>query len=275
MNNIENFKRDGFVYFKYPKELRNAVEEAERLWVNFCGLPKKIKESVPYSNGGAGVGYELKNGIGKNADRKENFDITIPGEDWVEKNISAFKHKETVAFMRKVGELVTKIKPVVLDFAKSIEKEYGIKDFKDEVLKSEGAFFVRFIHYFGDRQTGEEIATSHVDQSGFTLHLFESQPGFQYLSYDKKWKGALVTKGETLIIPSMQMQLRSEGEIKAMCHRVVATEETKDKGRYSMVCFVQLKDTRQYNKSKFGRLQEMEPGFNYNMTREEFEKMFI
>lgn len=274
MKHINNFESEGHVHIKYPESLRKTVEEAEKLWVRFCELPEEVKKSVPYSNGGAGVGYELKDGVGKNADRKENFDITIPGKSWVEENILNFRDKLTVEFVKKVGELVTEMRPVILEFAKNIERNYGLDGFEKEVSESENAFFVRFIHYFGNRSIGDEIATSHVDQSGFTLHLFESHPGFQYLSYEKEWKDLSITKGETLIIPSMQMQLRSQGRLRAMCHRVIATENTAENGRYSMVCFVQLKNTPQYDKNGYGRLQEMKPGFNYDMKLSDFKKMF-
>lgn len=83
-----------------------------------------------------------------------------------------------------------------------------------------------------------------------------------------------VSEGETVIIPSMQMQLRSQGEIRALCHRVIATPETSVAGRYSAVCFVQLKNTPKYDKDTHGRLQEKVPGFNYELPRDEFLKLF-
>jgi isopenicillin N synthase-like dioxygenase len=83
-----------------------------------------------------------------------------------------------------------------------------------------------------------------------------------------------VSEGETVIIPDMQMQLRSNGELRALCHRVVATPETAKNGRYSAVCFVQFVRTKKYDKDKGGRLQEKEPGFNYKMPPGEFEMMF-
>jgi hypothetical protein len=233
-----------------------------------------VKQNLPYSNNADGVGYEIKDGSGNKGDRKENFDVTTGSVAWLEKNIDEIKNPTALEFVKKATALVGLLKPSILEFAGESEKAFGLKDFEKEVEASESTFFVRFIHYFGDREINEEIASSHTDRSGFTFHLFESHEGFQCMNHDKKWINIPITEGGTVIIPSMQMQFRSEGELKATCHRVIATEKTARQGRYSAVCFVQLKNTPQLNKNKVGRLQEMEPGFNYSTPFEEFSKLF-
>ena len=83
-----------------------------------------------------------------------------------------------------------------------------------------------------------------------------------------------ISEGETVIIPDMQLQLRSKGKLRALCHRVVATKETSITGRFSAVCFIGFKDTPSYNKKEKGRLQEKTPGFNYEMPFSEFREYF-
>jgi isopenicillin N synthase-like dioxygenase len=271
---IKELKTKGYVTIQYPTDLRNAVEKTIESWKKFCALPEEIKKGLPYSNNADGVGYELKNGVGNKADRKENFDITVSGADWLNKNSLTTKSKVAEEFTQNATALVQIMKPTILEFAKQIENAFGISGFAKEVDESEDGFFTRFIHYFGDRSIGEETATSHTDQSGFTLHLFESHSGLQCLTFDGKWIDMPVSKGETVIIPSMQLQLRSYGKLKALCHRVIATNETAITGRYSAVCFIQLKNTPKYDKERGGRLQEKEPGFNYKMKPDEFSKLF-
>ncbi len=271
---ISELKTTGFVMLDYPSDLRSAVEKTVELWKRFCALPVEVKKGLPYSNGGDGVGYELKEGIGNKADRKENFDITTEGEAWFLKNIDTIENPVAIEFVKSATALVAVMKPTILEFASQAEAEFGLEGFAKEVEESEAGFFTRFIHYFGDRDVGEETATAHTDQSGFTLHLFENAEGLQCLTYDMKWIDMPVSSGRTVIIPSMQMQLRSRGELTALCHRVIATERTAHEGRYSAVCFVQLKRTPRYDKEKGGRLQEKEPGFNYGMTHEEFATLF-
>jgi len=267
--------KHGFVAFTYPPALRAEVEQTIKLWKEFCALPYAVKKGLPYSNGADGVGYELKDGVGNKVDRKENFDAALSGQAWLNDNFDTISNSNALQFVMSATNLVKTMKPIILDFARKSEQAFGITGFADEVEFSEDAFFVRFIHYFGDRSVGDETATAHVDQSGFTLHLFESAAGLQCLSYDKKaWIDMPVSSGETVIIPSMQMQLRSQGKVKALCHRVIATDETARAGRYSAVCFVQLKDTPKYDKNSHGRLQETEPGFNYDLPLEQFLKLF-
>jgi hypothetical protein len=88
------------------------------------------------------------------------------------------------------------------------------------------------------------------------------------------WWDMPVSSGETTIIPAMQMQLRSKGKLTALCHRVVATPGTAIQGRFAAVCFVQLKNTPKYDKNRWGRLQEKKPGFNYDMSHDDFAKLF-
>lgn len=271
---IKQLKDEGFVILSYPKDLRKAVDSTVESWKAFCSLPVWVKQNLPYSNNADGVGYEIKDGSGNKGDRKENFDITTAGKAWFEKNVDQIKNPTALKFAEQATSLVGLLKPSILEFAREAEKAFGLKDFAKEVEASESVFFVRFIHYFGNREVGEEIATAHTDRSGFTFHLFESDPGFQCLNPLMNWVDIPITEGGTVIIPSMQMQFRSKGDIKATCHRVISTEKTSRKGRYSAVCFIQLKNTPQLDKNKIGRLQEKAPGFNYTLSFDELSKLF-
>ncbi len=271
---ITNLATEGFISVTYPPDLRQAVEETVASWKRFCAIPAVTKRQFPYSNEGAGVGYELKEGSGSKADRKENFDVSVGGKAWLEENARRTDNAPASEFVRNAASLAGIMKPLILGFARETEAAFDIDGFAEEVDNSEDAFFIRFIHYFGGRTEGEETAAAHADQSGFSLHLFESHPGLQYLTSGKEWKRMPVSSGETVVIPSMQLQLRSQGKLTALCHRVIATNETAQGGRYSAVCFVQLKRTPKYDKERCGRLQEREPGFNYGMPDEEFTRLF-
>jgi len=272
--NIQDLKSKGFVALEYPADLRQAVERTVTSWKKFCTLPAETKKGLPYSNNADGVGYELKEGVGKNADRKENFDLTTASRAWLERNASAIKNPQALEFVQDATNLVSVMKPSIMKFAQECENAFNLKGFAKEVEASESGFFVRFIHYFGDRSVGEETASAHADQSCFTLHLFESDPGLQCLPYDGQWIDMPVSLGETVIIPAMQMQLRSNGELRALAHRVVAVPGTAENGRYSAVCFIQLKGFPKYDKDTHGRLQEKTPGFNYSMPITEFKNLF-
>jgi len=272
---LQLFKDTGIFRLQYPSDLREAVLKAQSSWNTFWRLQTHIKMNLPYSNGGTGVGYELKDGVGSHADRKENFDITVEGSQWLEQHASQIESMEALQFIRDAAALVPLLKPSLLEFAQQVEFELGLAGFADEVAASDAGIFIRFIHYFGGREEGEETATAHVDQSAFTFHLFESDPGLQCLMYDdRQWEDTPVSGGETVIFPGMQLQHRSGGALRALAHRVVANGNTRVHGRTSAVCFLQLQQSPRYNKEFGGRLQEKEPGFNYDMSPEEFSRMF-
>jgi hypothetical protein len=269
---IGSFATTGVVPLQYPARLREAVENADKSWRSLCALPVAVKKDLFDS-------YEFKDGNGPRADRKENLDLTLAAcIAWLDDHQELDDVTRTArTFVQDAARVVEHAAPTVLQFAESVEEEFRLEGFADEVKSgTREHFFVRFIYYPGDRGAGEEIATPHADNGGFTLHLFESDPGLQAFTHDtsSEWIETPVDAGETVIFPGMQMQLRSKGMITALWHRVLSIPRTQKSGRYSAVCFVHLPKTLEYDKQTWGRLQEMEPGFNYNMPIEDFQKFF-
>jgi isopenicillin N synthase-like dioxygenase len=274
-SNITSLLTNGYLLLNYPVALYDAVYKASRSWDAFCELPEEIKRAIGYSNGAAGVGCEIKKGEGAAADFKINFDIALIGESWLRERIVAINNPIVTEFVNDALALVAAVTPTIAHFAEESERAFGLKGFGHEVKDNPDTFFIRFIQYVANPKIGDEICVPHVDQSGFTLHLRESEPGFQILSAAGKWIDIPITCGQTVIIPSMQMQLRSEGMLKATCHRVIAKSHVGEKPyRTSAVLFGQLAHTPKYDKARYGRLQEMAPGFNYDMPFSDFEKMF-
>ncbi len=272
---IGDLEMKGLVRVSYPADLRQSVERAVESWKSFCALPEATRKLFPYNSAaGMGVGYELKQTPGANLDVKEDFHFTLGSEGWIFGVAEEMKSPTVSRFVEDARSLAHAMEPLVLDFAQSLERQFALTGLVQEVADSKGSWFVRFLHYFGGRKPGDEIATPHADKSGFTLHLYESDPGLQYLDFKKAWQEMPVSAGETVIIPGMRMQYRSRNQLKALYHRVVATAETAAQGRFSAVVFVHLNRTPAYNKQKSGRLQEFQPGFNYEMPFEEFSRLF-
>lgn len=274
MKNINSFKEEGFVKTKYPKRLLRAVLSMEKSWRTFCTLPEETKIIFPYSKESAGVGYELKNKQGDTLDLKENFNFTLKQYQWLLDSASNANVPEFLDLIEKCKLVATEIQPEIDSFSKDVENEFGIAKFRKEVAESKDIYYIRLIHYFGDREVGDEIATAHTDKSGFTLHLYENTSGLQRLTYGGDWVNLPISSGHTQIIPNMQLQYKTRGELKATCHRVVATKESSKNGRFSAVCFVMLKNTPRYNKELSGRLQEKMSGFNYTQSHNSFSKLF-
>jgi isopenicillin N synthase-like dioxygenase len=274
-SSLDDIKNVGYVNVSYPADLRSAVKKTVDAWKAFCALPEEAKVRFPYNSGdGMGVGYELKKEPGKTLDLKEDFHATLGARDWLRKTAFDVGDPTTSFFVGCTEALTEMMEPLIVGFARDLEKRFGMEGLADEVRDSKDMWFVRFIHYFGGSKEGEEIGKAHADKSGFTLHLYESDPGLQYLGFDKVWRDMPVSESETVIIPGMRGQFRSRGGLKATFHRVVSTSKTAKTGRFSAVCFVHFKRTKQYDKARAGRLQTFEPGFNYSMSFDEFAKLF-
>ncbi len=273
---ISTLETRGYANVQYPSGLRAKVLHAVEAWREFCALPNEIKQKVAYSGdlNLSGVGYELKLVDGATNDLKEDFHVRLTERDFLTSEGLKVGAVATT-FIDKAFELNEHIIPVVRTFAEAAESQFGMIDFVADVQKKEPRMLIRFIHYFGDRQPGDEIAMPHVDKGGFTLHLYESHPGLQYLTQDRVWQPMTFTENETAVIPAMRTQYRSGNQLKATCHRVVADHETAKNGRFSVVCFVDFDSTPYYDKARYGRLQDQPLAFNYDLQFEAFKDLFI
>jgi isopenicillin N synthase-like dioxygenase len=274
---IRELEKVGRAYIPYPADIRSVVENAVASWERFCRLDEAVRMQFPYDRTmNMGVGYELKKIKEAGRDLKEDFHITLSSKKWLSDVAWAIKDPVMLQFVDSASVLVDAVRPLILRFANELEKEFALPELARDVEEGkESLWFIRFLHYFGGSAVGDEIAAPHADKSGFTLHLYESDPGLQYLNFQKNWIDMPVSTGESVAIPGMRLQYRSENRLRATYHRVIATEKTARNGRFSVVCFVHPKNTPEYNKVKAGRLQEFPPGFNYDMPFDEFKELFI
>lgn len=270
---IHELHESGHVNVNYPEPLREAVVHAVSSWKEFCHLPKEEKCAFKFQEDshGDGAGYELKEEKGSRKDLKENFHVTL----YQYERLAEIANNRTFPFLHDAKVLIDKMEPLILTFAESVAQQYGVPGLVDEVINSKPYWILRYLHYFGDQQQGMEIAAPHADKGGFTLHLYESDEGLQYYCLQSaSWKPMPVYENQTVIIPAIQLQLMSKGALKGLYHRVVATPETAQTGRYSMVCFIPFQTIPMYNKKVFGSMQNHDVGFNYHLSHEEFSHLF-
>lgn len=265
----------GYVNVPYPSGLRKEVLETVEAWKAFCALPHEIKQQISYSGdmNVSGVGYELKLVRGATNDLKEDFHIRLSERNFLV-NEGLKIGEVATTFLEKAFNLNEHIVPVVESFAEAVEAEFYMPEFKADVQKKEQRMLIRFLHYFGDRHVGDEMAVPHVDKGGFTLHLYESHPGLEYLTHEHQWQPMIFTENETAVIPAMRTQYRTENRLKATYHRVVANKQTARDGRFSVVCFVDFDRTPYYDKARVGRLQDQPLAFNYTMPFDAFKELF-
>lgn len=105
VKSIRSLEAEGFFALPYPPELRASVNETVEAWVEFCNLPNEVKDGIGYSNAVAGVGYERKDGTGPRGDRKENFDVSLAGQEWLQAEDAARQDPAVTKFITRVIEL--------------------------------------------------------------------------------------------------------------------------------------------------------------------------
>ncbi|MBX4197932.1 2OG-Fe(II) oxygenase family protein [Candidatus Parcubacteria bacterium] len=267
----------GLINISYPLQIRDKVEQTVQSWKWFCELHSDIKKSFAYENEGNldGAGYELKLDKGSTKDLKEDFHYNEKSFDRLRRTANDSKEPHAFSFIFDAKDLVQALTSFVSDFADGLEGLLDLRGFRQEVIDSRPNWILRSLHYFGDRQPGEMLATPHADKSGFTLHLFESHLGLEYLDMaTRAWREMPMAEGQTVIISNQQLQYKTQGRLKGLCHRVIATEETAKVGRYSMVLFVPLLQTPKFDTRGKGRQQDLPPGWNYDISHEEFSQYF-
>lgn len=274
---------NGVWNIEYPTTLRAAVENTADNWELFCSLPDDAQNVFTANTMFNGIGFERKIGTGTrdsrySHDKKLNFDITSAGTDELEDHLNGIRDRRArrIAqdFVHAAKTLTHHASTAIEEFGDIIETSHAVHGFRELAARSAPNAFFRAL-YYPPTETGDIIGDPHVDNSGFTLHLFESTSGCEALSTDSKtWYPMPVADGNALAFPSMQTQLYSQGEVDGLCHRITANETTRRIGRSAIVCFVPLLGVAPYDRHRHGRLQEKMPGFNYGMNPVEFADFF-
>lgn len=262
-----HIKNNGYALVEYPLDLREAVIELGSVWKRFSELPEEIKLSLSHNED---EGYELQTIPGPTKDLKEDFHATPDG---VRRLLESGEVSSRIVldFLHANNHVFSLVESHVIKIAEAIGEGSVCKDFLRRVKSAYPRWIIRCIHYFPGQEENSEIASSHRDKSGLTLHLYENTPGFQYF-WDAEYHDVSFDGGSTLVIAGMQTQLVTG--LPALSHRVVATPESKTQGRYSIVLFVPLDATPWWNKKEFGRLQDFPAGYFYNMSQEKLSKYF-
>jgi isopenicillin N synthase-like dioxygenase len=273
---IRQLSQLGFVSVNYDSDTRKVVTEAMSSWRLFTKLPEEKKRLITEGDRVNDFGYMRRQDKVGTADDKELFHAVGRNMEILKEKASKIDDPHVTDFIDKTDHLIEEVNGTVMQFAREVEKRHGLEHFAGRVDISSPNWTFRYLHYFPGSSI---LAHPHVDRGGFTLHLYESEEGGQYLdSFSKLWIPWPINGDQTIIFPSMGLQHRSQGRIKALCHRVLPSFAPDREGRYALVAFIDFRHTHRYNDDTANggrRLQEFEPGFNYDMPFAEFDKLFV
>ena len=105
-------------------------------------------------------------------------------------------------------------------------------------MEAKDRWVFRYLHYFGDATL--EIKSRRSYSHRRISSISSKRRALNIWICKKQWRPMPVRDGMTAIIPGMQLQFISGNEVKALCHRVIATEESYVFGRYSVVRFIPI-----------------------------------
>lgn len=261
---------DGVEMVAYPNEISHQVAEAARTWEVFTKLPDATKQLFAASSSRTGRGYERKgDATTEGNDFKENFDITKDSLATLT-NIEC-PDEAAREFIESTHVLFSGLEKMIAAYGQHVEESYGIVGFTKEAVASAPFLYVRFLRY-PPKPVGTLLGEPHVDRSGVTFHLYESTGGCERLTLDGHlWLPMPVEERRTAAFPSMQAQLLSHCAVRGLCHRIIANDVTASVGRTAIVCFVPLITIPTTTNR---RMQELTPGFNYDMSYDEFTRYF-
>lgn len=281
LRRAEPLARLELLEFVYQSVIRQQVAgTVEGLWMPFTkDLPLEVKKQLRYQKDErlSGIGYEYKEG--KNGtDRKENIHLQLDKQRLL-RDLAKQTGESLVINLVDAGlALIESVPLIISDYIEEIEARLQQPNFRKEVMQGLPFWLLRLLHYLEGCEPDQIMAQWHTDKGCFTPHLYESHPGLQYLSAAGKWVDISFAHDRSVVLPGIRMQHRSKCAVTAVCHRVIATEETARNGRYSAVCFVDSNYSHYFNKEKYGSQQDWQaerPGINYNMTFEELDRHFL
>jgi hypothetical protein len=272
---LDTLRRDWYATLYYPPELKDRIAIAVAAWKDFLSLPQTARARFGYlpDTGNSGSGYELPSLDKK--DFKHVFHAKLKDREWLIDQARRVGRDEALVLVHTSLEAVKRIVPFIAEFATRLEREFDVGAFREDFLADAHEAILRHLFYPpGERTLGREIAVQHVDKGGFTMHGWESHGGVERYTRDHTWVPFPVHTGEAVIFGSLRLQYRTKNEIKGICHRVVATPETLVHGRWSTVFFANFRNSPYYDKKRLGPTQGQEPGFNYDISWEDFQKFF-
>lgn len=253
----DKLKENLFVDIDYPKEITALIGNAGP-WRAFTQLPQEVKEHYRFPNHqqDSDPGYSIRSKAAGREDKEyfhayPKMDAMIGADGFAEEVAGNPVLKDFFAYS-------TEVQAKAEEFALAIGREMGkeIPELAELIDGGKVRSVLRLLHYTNDEET-DIIAAQHFDRSLYTLHLYESGPGLQFMDWDMNWKDAPIDIGKTVIFSGYRLEQLTAGKVQKTWHRVARKESVKD--RISMVLFVWTKAVQDYDRT--GRSQELTPSY--------------
>lgn len=246
-----------FVDVDYPAEVTNLIGEAKP-WRNFCALPREIKDKFAFLDHQEELelGYRFRS-LAEGREDKEYFHAYANMFELIEKDGND-PLLEKYPELKEFFIYAVNVQKKAHNFALEIGRQLGESIPELTALTNEGEInsVLRMLHYTNDDQV-DVIASQHFDRSLYTLHLYESDEGLQFMNWNMQWSDAPIDIGKTVVFSGYRLENLTKGAIQKTWHRVVRKGKTKN--RVSMVLFVWSDSVSSYPRE--ARSQDLEPSY--------------
>lgn len=265
---FNDFVENGFFKHSIKNEiLKLKLKEIVNLWHSFRSQPLAHRETHIYDEQKGGYEYKKLGSV----DYKENFHVSLM-YDWGPNATPIDK-----IFIQKSKDFIILTYEVMSEILDIFDKTSQSR-IKGMVLDSLTRWQLRFLYYppthsLETQDQNKFLAVPHVDKS-LTTHWYESVRGFEIL-WNGEWIPLEAELDHILGYFGLSGQLYADCVIPGLCHRVVASPETIETGRTSIVMFHDFGNYL-FDKQIWGSTNKVFPnGENYKMPIQEFSKYFI
>ena len=253
----QKLRKNLFVDIEYPQHVTELIGAAQP-WQNFWTLPRETKERFAFVDDQerGDPGYRMRKRTEGRED-KEYFHIFDDTADLIKE----YKLENVVADLpiaQEFFDYTSRVQSRAHEFAVEIGRTMGKEIPELGALVEAGKIksVLRLLHYMNSGDI-DVIAAQHFDRSLYTLHLYESAPGLQFLNWNMEWTDAPIGTGKTVVFSGYRMEQLTGGKIQKTWHRVVKKGQHTD--RVSLVLFVWADEVPAYD--IHARSQELTPEY--------------
>jgi hypothetical protein len=248
-----------------------------RLWKRFLAFPDSTKHKLSRGDRQSDFGYNFRSGSGAHRDVKSVLHYNRSTEPALLRMAATIPDPTAIQLIYTAKFLLNNLQPYIEMYAQAIEEAYDVLGFSNEMRANSDKWVIRFLYYLPGALTlvrpHNVIAHPHTDRGSITSHLLETTSGGELYTFGRFWRPWPVTETETIFFSGVSMQRRSQGRIRAICHRVVVPPAVYRAGRHAMVLFADARSSVHFD-PRYSQ-QHFPPGKFYGTDAWELEQYYV
>lgn len=262
---IEQIKTNGYTVLPFVGGLGEASLQNLAKWQSVFALQPHLREK---SGTKRGVGFVTANSYrfawGERALLRE-----------LASNLDGYPKRMMMELIEASEELWGSLAPIVLGYAQVLEREAYLSRFVEEIEWGKGSWIIEYRFDPPADSPDTILRQAEASEHGLVAHVVETDAGLQHLGLNARWQDTIAENDCLIVVPGLQLQHRTKGEVRGLCERVVSTEKSAFVGRHSITCTIPLRMSPAFDEIRAGKpLVEHEEGWNYSLPHGELARLF-